>query len=515
MNERTNVKGLSVAGKIAVGAMLLVLTTVAVTGYVAVKNQTEALEASEQSAADLLASAVAISTANDIARSDIANLAQTVRRIREADPRLLAITLFDADGKKLAANPEEFTSDNASSKEIVRPIPPKGIRFGEIRMVFDRKPIEAAKAEIINTTIGITAALLVVVLIGALVWAHFFARPIVALADAAERVSGGDLNASVAVDRGDELGRLAARFNEMVVNLRKSRAELEKAVNELSTLYNVSRIINTTTDREEILRLNIETLVTGFGFSHAVLLLELDHAWRVAAARGATVESGASADPAATGLDACLKEDHPVPLEPARLPAAWGFGGFAGGSIHAVGLKSGSHPVGILIAGRTGSPRAEDSPILGVIASQIAPPILISLMVEREKRKEADPFGHVAKTLGDSLDRVRAFGVGLSILSFDLSSALVAESPVQTDRFLRDLGAAIRGELPETEAVIRYGAGRVIAIVPSLSRGEARAALMRLELPRMDDLVCGCVSFPDDGATPLELLSSLESARRA
>ncbi len=517
MTTQQSVKGLSVAGKIAVGAMFLVLVTVGVTGTVAVRNQTEAMVKSEQASADLLASAVAISAANDIARSDVANLNQTVRRIREANRQLMWIAIYDADGKLLAANPEESPKQTSGSAMVERHIPPRGIRFGDIKMVFDRGSIEAAKKEIIQTTFALTAGLLVIVMLGALVWAHFFARPIVSLADAADRVSSGDLNTAVDASRGDELGRLAARFNEMVVNLRKSRAELEKTLNELSTLYNVSRIVNTTTARDEILRLNIETLVTGFGFSRVVILLELDHIWRVAASHGATMEDGAAADPGGAGLDACLQEDHPVPIEADRLPATWGFLGLKRGSVHAVALKSGSHLVGILIAGRSDSEKSSeaDGPILGVIASQIAPPILISLMVERESSKEADPFGEVQKTIDSLLARVRSFGVSLTLLTFDIPSSVLTSGSREVDKAIRDLSNTIRKEIPDAEALIRYGAGSIIAVVPGMSRSDARAILMNFELPGMDDLVCGCVSFPEDGATSLDLLMSLESARRA
>jgi two-component system, NtrC family, sensor kinase len=52
------------------------------------------------------------------------------------------------------------------------------------------------------------------------------ARPIAALASAAARVSAGDLDTEIPVERGDELGKLAGRFNEMTKALAEHQARL-------------------------------------------------------------------------------------------------------------------------------------------------------------------------------------------------------------------------------------------------------------------------------------------------
>jgi HAMP domain-containing protein len=53
--------------------------------------------------------------------------------------------------------------------------------------------------------------------------------PVRQLTAAAERVAAGDLSTRVAVDRGDEVGRLAAAFDEMTVSLADREAELRDA----------------------------------------------------------------------------------------------------------------------------------------------------------------------------------------------------------------------------------------------------------------------------------------------
>ena len=54
------------------------------------------------------------------------------------------------------------------------------------------------------------------------------AKPIVELAEAAKRLSEGDLSTRVVVDSKDELGDLARAFNEMIAKLRDSREELKR-----------------------------------------------------------------------------------------------------------------------------------------------------------------------------------------------------------------------------------------------------------------------------------------------
>jgi signal transduction histidine kinase len=57
-------------------------------------------------------------------------------------------------------------------------------------------------------------------------------RPIVALREHTQRVAAGDLAARIEVDRGDELGELAAAFNRMTGELAENRARLVQAEKE-------------------------------------------------------------------------------------------------------------------------------------------------------------------------------------------------------------------------------------------------------------------------------------------
>ena len=78
-----------------------------------------------------------------------------------------------------------------------------------------------------RTALLATAAVSLASLLVAFWLARGFARPIEKLADAADRLGGGDLSARVELGRKDEIGRLGERFNAMAGSLRQSTAELE------------------------------------------------------------------------------------------------------------------------------------------------------------------------------------------------------------------------------------------------------------------------------------------------
>lgn len=74
---------------------------------------------------------------------------------------------------------------------------------------------EYLTASLVNTG-GILVLLLLIVFVSAFLMSFRLTRPIRELADASNRVAGGDLNARVTVNRKDELGQLAEAFNKMV-----------------------------------------------------------------------------------------------------------------------------------------------------------------------------------------------------------------------------------------------------------------------------------------------------------
>ncbi len=101
--------------------------------------------------------------------------------------------------------------------------------------------------------------LLVVVIAGivALIFARRLTSPIGELAQALHRVTEGDLDVSIPVDRQDELGSLVISFNRMTMRLKQNVDALQKAQNDLTEALGSSR------QRQHILESLLANLQTG------------------------------------------------------------------------------------------------------------------------------------------------------------------------------------------------------------------------------------------------------------
>lgn len=73
---------------------------------------------------------------------------------------------------------------------------------------------------------------LLAMLIGLYV-SHHVSKPLILLTEAVERVGGGDLNSEIIIDSKDEIGRLAASFNEMLKNLKRSTTSIQNLNREI------------------------------------------------------------------------------------------------------------------------------------------------------------------------------------------------------------------------------------------------------------------------------------------
>lgn len=95
--------------------------------------------------------------------------------------------------------------------------------------------------ELSNVRLLATTGLLVLALAIAVIIGWRFTRPIQMLAAAAQRVAAGDLDFHVDIKRRDEVGQLAATFNEMIADLKYKR-ELEEKLNNAERQAAIGRL---------------------------------------------------------------------------------------------------------------------------------------------------------------------------------------------------------------------------------------------------------------------------------
>jgi signal transduction histidine kinase len=156
------------------------------------------------------------------------------------------------------------TARNLEGREVLT-------SFAEIAplgwLVFVELPIDEAyaplRATIVRTALLLLAAL-GVALLGGMVLVRKMVVPIETLRAGAARIGSGDLGQRISIKTGDELESLANQFNEMASKLEDSHAnlegqvevrtrELEQSVLELRALGEVSQVVNSTLNLENVL----------------------------------------------------------------------------------------------------------------------------------------------------------------------------------------------------------------------------------------------------------------------
>jgi GAF domain-containing protein/HAMP domain-containing protein len=144
--------------------------------------------------------------------------------------------------------------------------------------------------------VGITMALiLVLAVVAALFTTRGIANPIAHLTAAATKVSEGDLTTQAAVETGDEIGTLAATFNQMTAQLRSLIASLETQsqtrIKELRASADVGRAAALVLDPDQLLRTVVNLITERFGFYYTAVFT-LDDSSRYAVLREAAGEAG-------------------------------------------------------------------------------------------------------------------------------------------------------------------------------------------------------------------------------
>ena len=128
---------------------------------------------------------------------------------------------------------ETVTSRGEAIYDFALPVQVEGRKWGTIRVGLSKQRMEA---EIGKTRVELGALTLAVLLLGGLaaaLMARRIARPVQRLAEGAVAISRGELAQRIEPTTADEIGRLAAAFNHMAVQLVQQRSDLEEANVEL------------------------------------------------------------------------------------------------------------------------------------------------------------------------------------------------------------------------------------------------------------------------------------------
>jgi len=163
---------------------------------------------------------------------------------RDKDVAYLIVT--DPAGKTLASmHPERATGGRGVSRELYEVVMP--IRDGnrelarlQIGISLARLNREIARARLTMALLGafiLAAALVAVVLIG-----NLLTRPLTEVAAGARRIAEGELTHRVPAGRTDEIGQLAASFNDMAAKIAERDASLRQLSRRLLSVQEQERV---------------------------------------------------------------------------------------------------------------------------------------------------------------------------------------------------------------------------------------------------------------------------------
>ena len=125
----------------------------------------------------------------------------------------------------------DWTSDPADAEvfhaiPLLGPNPGGGANpqlMGVLLVGSSRRPLIELQRQVVSTAMLVGGAGMLVAVLASLWFTARVTRPVVSLAEAARRVTAGDLSAKVEVESSDELGQLAASFNRMTEDLAQQK----------------------------------------------------------------------------------------------------------------------------------------------------------------------------------------------------------------------------------------------------------------------------------------------------
>ena len=146
---------------------------------------------------------------------------------------------------------------------------PETVRLGSVQLLLSPATMQAEVRKTFATGIAWT---LIVILLGVLVAVLFYnstLKPIQAMARAASHIAAGELSQRVEAKGHDEIGILAATFNDMTVSL-------QQRLTELSALHAIGLVISATLDLDQLMHRVLAAIVEHLGYDYATMF-QIDH----------------------------------------------------------------------------------------------------------------------------------------------------------------------------------------------------------------------------------------------
>jgi adenylate cyclase len=230
---------LSLKLKLSVLITSLLALTIAALGIMLAQQEQQNLKAEMTKRGLTIARNLANSAKNPILTNDDLTLSLLVQDTTK-DPDVAYVVLADADGKVVAHQDLGLIGKPLSAAELspvdsdlrvqssvdakhgqIMPLVFSNVRVGSLYLGFSERTIQEALQRARLKTLVLSAVMVLVGILGAMALATLIARPVLRLAEGTRAIAAGDLSVSVPVTSGDEIGLLAASFNQMARSLRE------------------------------------------------------------------------------------------------------------------------------------------------------------------------------------------------------------------------------------------------------------------------------------------------------
>ncbi len=236
----------------------VLVATLSVTSIISYRSHKQLLDDHLRSKADALGKFIALISPEAIHNYDFVALDNYMREITRIDDVVYGVVI-GANGKNMTSYIDRTDRHIAQAmhdvgsgeiRDIVRrvdqfegilpmefPIALGDRTFGTVRVgISTEKMALLARYEMFKVILGAVGAALFLAVCIYFVFRVHVLRPILALIDGSERVARGQLLHDVTAHTRDELGKLAASFNQMVHNLRTTIEEKDSAFEQLQEL---------------------------------------------------------------------------------------------------------------------------------------------------------------------------------------------------------------------------------------------------------------------------------------
>ena len=173
---------------------------------------------------------------------------------------------FRIAGAEIADNDLTSVRDIAGERYLITAVSLKKFDFYQapnwtiVLQIPERQALQAA-FELRQAVLSLVIATAMFSVLLAFLIANSFISPLLNLIAGARHIGSGDFSQEIQPSSNDEIGELTTTFDEMRINLKNTKADLDYRILQLSTLYEVGKAISSVLDFTQLQHIILDTVV--------------------------------------------------------------------------------------------------------------------------------------------------------------------------------------------------------------------------------------------------------------